>query len=89
MTVSLHAECGRTAHRSGAVIGGAVPEQDQRLVRPFGPQPLQDIDGVPGVGAGIGPEPYLTFVVEIEAVEGQLVGQARRMRADPEALAAR
>ena len=71
------------------MIGRAVPEQDQRLVGPFGPQPLQDIDGVLAVGAGIGPEPHLAFVVEVEAIERQLVGQARRMRADPEALAAR
>src|SRR3982750_1371522 len=56
---------------------------------PFGPQPVQDIDGVRAVGASVGPEPHLTLVVEVEAVEGELVGQARRMRGHPEALAAR
>src|SRR4051812_47902812 len=80
---------GGLAHGLGAVIGRAVPEHDQRLVRPLGPQPLQDIDGVLAVGAGIGPEPHLTLVVEVEAVERQLVGEARRMRGHPEAPAAR
>ena len=80
---------GGLAYRLGAGIGRAVPEQDQWLLGPFGPQPVQDIDGVLAVGAGIGPEPHLTLVVEVEAVEGELVGQARRMRGHPEALAAR
>ncbi len=39
------------------------------------------------VGAGIGPEPHRAFVVEIEAVEGQLVRQTRRVRRNPEAPA--
>jgi hypothetical protein len=71
------------------MIGRAVPEQDQRLVRPFGPQPMQDVDGVLAVGASIRPEPHLALVVEVEAVEGEPVGQARRMRGHPEALATR
>src|SRR5919206_1330419 len=79
---------GGLAYRLGAVIGRAVPEQDQRLVGPLGPQPVQDSDGVLAVGASVGPEPHLTLVVEVEAVEGELVGQARRMRGHPEALAA-
>src|SRR5215213_3249917 len=78
---------GGLAHGRGAVIGRAIPEQDQWLVRPLGPQPLQDLDGVLAIGAGVGPEPHLTFVVEVEAVERQLVGEARRMRGHPEALA--
>src|SRR3954447_1779312 len=50
---------------------------------------MQDVDGVLTVGAGIGPEPHLTLVVEVEAIEGELVGQARGMRGHPEALTAR
>ncbi len=70
------------------MIGSAVPHDRQPLVGPFGPQPAQDIGGVLGVGAGIGPEPHLGLVVEVEAVEGELVRQARRARGDPEAPAA-
>ena len=40
------------------------------------------------VGAGIGPEPHLAFVVKIEAVERELVRQTRRGRGNPEAPAA-
>jgi hypothetical protein len=40
------------------------------------------------VGAGIGPEPHFTFVVEIETVKRELVRQTRRGRGDPEAPAA-
>ena len=70
------------------MIGGAVPHDDQLVLGPFGPEPAQDIDGVLAVGAGIGPEPHLAFVVEIEAVEGELVRQTRRGRGNPEAPAA-
>src|SRR3954449_5632647 len=70
------------------MIGGAIPHDDQLVLGPFGPEPAQDIDGVLAVGAGIGPEPHLAFVVEIEAVERELVRQTRRGRGDPQALAA-
>src|SRR3954465_2889796 len=70
------------------MIGGTVPHDDQLVLRPFGSEPAQDIDGVLAVGAGIGPEPHRVFVVEIEAVERQLVRQTRRGRSNPEAPAA-
>jgi hypothetical protein len=77
---------GRLTHHTGAVIGGA--DDDQLVLGPFGAEPAQNIDGVFAVGAGIRPEPHLAFVVEIEAIEGELVRQTRRGRGDPEALAA-
>ena len=40
------------------------------------------------VGAGIGPQPHFTFVVEIETVKRELVRQTRRGRGDPQAPAA-
>src|SRR3712207_3522615 len=70
------------------MVGNAVPDEDQAPIRPFGPQPAQDIDGVLAVGAGLAPEPHLALVVEIEAIEGELVRQARRARGNPEAPAA-
>ena len=70
------------------MIGGAVPHDDQLVLGPFGSEPAQNIDGVLAVGAGIGPEPHLAFVVEIEAVERELVRQTRRGRGNPEAPAA-
>src|SRR3954471_13417257 len=70
------------------MIGGAIPDDDQLVFGPFSPEPAQDINGVLSVGARIGPETHFTFVVEIEAVEGQLVRQTRRGRGDPEAPAA-
>ena len=69
------------------MIGGAIPHNDQLVLGPFGAEPAQNIDRVLAVGAGIGPETHFTFVVEIEAVEGQLVRQTRRGRGDPEAPA--
>jgi NAD(P)H-flavin reductase len=51
------------------MIGGAVPDDDQLVLGPFGSESAQNIDGVLAVGAGIGPEPHLAFVVEIKAVE--------------------
>src|SRR3954447_9168708 len=79
---------GHLTHHAGAMIGGAIPDDDQLVFGPFSPEPAQDINGVLAVGAGIGPEPHRAFVVEIEAVEGQLVRQTRRGRGDPEAPAA-
>ena len=70
------------------MIGGAIPDDDQLVFRPFSPEPAQDINGVLAVGARIGPEPHLAFVVEIKAVERELVRQARRGRGDPQAPAA-
>ena len=70
------------------MIGGAIPHDDQLVLGPFGSEPAQDIDGVLAVGAGIRPEPHLAFVVEVEAVEGQLVRQTWRVRSNPEAPAA-
>src|SRR6187551_275544 len=70
------------------MIGGTVPHDDQLVLRPFGPEPAQNIDGVLAVGAGIGPEPHLAVVVEIKAVERELVRQTRRGRGNPEAPAA-
>ena len=70
---------GRFMHHTGSMIGGAIPDDDQLVLGPFGSEPAQDIDGVLAVGAGIRPEPHLAFVVEIEAVEGQLVRQTRRV----------
>src|SRR5829696_5520348 len=70
------------------MIGGAVPDDDQLVLRPFGSKSAQNIDGVLAVGAGIGPEPHLAFVVEVEAVERELVRQTRRGRGNPEAPAA-
>ena len=55
------------------MIGSAVPHDDQLVLGPFGPEPAQNIDGVLAVGARIGPEPHRAFVVEIEAVERELV----------------
>ena len=60
------------------MIGGAVPDDDQLVLGPFGAEPVQNIDGVLAIGAGIGSQPHFTFIVEIEAVEGQLVRQTRR-----------
>ena len=79
---------GRFAHHTGSMIGGAVPDDDQLVLGPFGSEPAQNIDGVLAVGAGIGPEPHLAFVVEIKAVERELVRQTRRGRGNPEAPAA-
>src|SRR4051795_12830964 len=79
---------GRFTHHTGSMIGGAVPDDDQLVFGPFSPEPAQNVDGVLAVGAGIRPEPHLAFVVEIEAIEGELVRQTRRGRGDPEALAA-
>ena len=59
------------------MIGGAIPDDDQLVLGPFGSEPAQNIDGVRAVGAGIGPQPHWAFVVEIEAVDRQLVRQAR------------
>jgi len=59
------------------MIGGAVPDDDQLVLGPFGSESAQNIDGVCAVGAGIRPQPHLAFVVEIEAVDRQLVRQAR------------
>jgi len=77
---------GRFTHHTGSMIGGAVPDDDQLVFGPFSPEPAQNVDGVLAVGAGIRPQPHLAFVVEIEAIEGELVRQTRR--GDPEALAA-
>jgi hypothetical protein len=55
------------------MIGGTVPHDDQLVLGPFGAEPAQNINSVLAVGAGIGPEPHRAFVVEIEAIEGQLV----------------
>src|SRR3982750_4514969 len=66
------------------MIGGTVPHDDQLVLGPFGPEPAQNIDGVLAVGAGIGPQPHLAFVVEIEAVERELVRKTRRGRGNPE-----
>jgi len=68
---------GRFAHHTCSMIGGAVPYDDQLVLGPFGSESAQNIDGVLAVGAGIGPQPHLAFVVEIEAVDRQLVRQAR------------
>src|SRR3954463_6417567 len=70
------------------MIGGAVPDDDQLVLGPFGSEPAQNIDGVLAVGPGIRPEPHFTFVVEIKAVERELVRQTRRGRGNPEAPAA-
>src|SRR3954469_23968689 len=70
------------------MIGGAVPDDDQLVLGPFGSEPAQNIDGVLAVGPGIRPEPHLAFVVEIKAVERELVRQTRRGRGNPEAPAA-
>jgi hypothetical protein len=68
------------------MIGSA--DDDQLVLGPFGSESAQNIDGVLTVGAGIGPEPHRAFVVEVEAVEGQLVRQTWRVRGNPEAPAA-
>src|SRR3954470_5796930 len=60
----------------------------RRSAGPFGSESAQNIDGVLAVGAGIGPQPHLAFVVEIKAVERKLVRQTWRGRGDPQALAA-
>src|SRR4051812_20014067 len=60
---------GGLAHHTGAMIGSAVPHDPQLPVGPFGPPPAQNIGGVLAVGAGLGPEPHLALVVEIEAIE--------------------
>src|SRR3954453_15332021 len=65
------------------MIGGA--DDDQLVLWPFGSESVQNIDGVLAIGAGIGPEPHFTFVVEIKAVERELVRQTRRGRGNPEA----
>ena len=70
------------------MIGGAVPHDDQLVLGPFGSESAQNIDGVLAVGAGIRPEPHLAFVVEVKAVERELVRQTRRGRGNPEAPAA-
>ena len=70
------------------MIGGAVPHDDQLVLGPFGPESAQNIDGVFAVGAGIGPQPHFAFVVEVEAVERELVRQTWRVRGDPQAPAA-
>src|SRR4051812_22690531 len=72
----------------GPVIGRAVPEHDQLAIGPFGPQPSKNLDGVLAVGAREGPQPHLTFVVEIKPIEGDACGQTRRAGGDPEPLAA-
>src|SRR4051794_28930341 len=86
----------------GPVIGRAVPQHDQLAIGPFGPQPSKNLDGVLAVGAREGPQPHLTFVVEIKPIEGEIqpiegeikpiegdaCGQTRRAGGDPEPLAA-
>src|SRR3954447_8562073 len=56
----------------GPVIGRAVPQHDQLAIGPFGPQPSKNLDGVLAVGAREGPQPHLTFVVEIKPIEGEI-----------------
>src|SRR3954464_11366381 len=70
----------------GPVIGRAVPQHDQLAIGPFGPQPSKNLDGVLAVGAREGPQPHLTFVVEIKPIEGEIKpiegdagGQTRRV----------
>src|SRR4051812_23380684 len=79
----------------GPVIGRAVPQHDQLAIGPFGPQPSKNLDRVVAVGAREGPQPHLTFVVEIKPIEGEIkpiegdaCGQTRRAGGDPEPLAA-
>src|SRR3954469_11132677 len=80
--------CGRLTHHTCSMIGGAIPDDDQLVLGPFGAEPAQNIDGVLAVGAPIGPEPHRAFVVEIETVKRELVRQTWRVRGDPQALAA-
>ena len=72
----------------GPVIRGTVPQHDQRALRNLGPQALQHIDRVVAIGARVGPQPHLALVVEVQPVERDSRGQARRAGGDPEALAA-
>src|SRR3954466_1715242 len=62
----------------GPVIGCTVPEHDQRAIRSLGAQALQNLDGVLAVGPRERPEPHLALVVEIQPIEGDACGQARR-----------
>jgi hypothetical protein len=69
------------------VIGCAVPDQDERAVRTCGAQAAQHVDGVNAVGACIGPDPHLTFIVEIQAIERDFGRQTRGCGDDMKALA--
>src|SRR3954454_4261148 len=90
-------ECSRATARGRSVTRSPPRGRSQRDDRrrrptrrsagPFGAEPAQNIDGVLAVGARIGPEPYRAFVVEIEAVERELVRPTRRVRCNPEAPA--
>ena len=70
----------------GAVIRGAIPDDDEFAHRLTLTQAAQDGEGVLGVGAREVPDGDLSGVVEIEAIEADLGGQSGRVGADPEAL---
>src|SRR5947209_14866374 len=74
--------------RLGAMIGRAVPEQDQLAGRDLGAQSAQHVDGIVPIGPVIGPDPHLAFIVEIQPIERDLGLQAGRGSGDLEALAA-
>ncbi len=59
-------------HRLGTMIRRAIPDDGERTLGDFRAQPAQHIDRVFAIGARIGPEPHLAFIVEIQAVERDL-----------------
>src|SRR3954454_25048760 len=59
----------RLVDQGRPMVGRAVPQHDQLAIGPFGTEPSKDLDGVPAVGARVGPQPHLAFVVEIQPKE--------------------
>jgi hypothetical protein len=56
-------------HGFGPVIRRPILDHAELAMGDLGPQAAQDVNGVFAIGARIRPDPYLAFVVEIQAVE--------------------
>src|SRR5438477_9175774 len=67
----------------GAMIGCAVPDQDDETVWKLVAQASQHIQGVLAVGAGVGPDADGLIVVQVQAIKGSLL-QARGAGVEPE-----
>src|ERR1700712_5984677 len=70
------------------MIRRSIPNHDELALGDLGAQPTQYVDGMLAIGSRIGPDPHLALVIQIQAIERDFGGQARRRRGDVEALAA-
>jgi len=64
-------------HGTRPVVGCAILERDDLLIEPSRAHALHDIQGVLGMGAFILPNRHLPKVIEVQAIQGGLGGQAR------------